>query len=93
MSVFEDIKTGLNQAIEYEKGNLKDIVIEPGKTVTANLSFKKFVDDNDASNFLVFSSIRVMEKYSGTENLEESVIQSEIDNAIAKFSMKVSTAE
>ena len=23
MSVFEDIKTGLNQAIEYEKGNLK----------------------------------------------------------------------
>lgn len=23
MSVFDDIKTGLNQAIEYEKGNLK----------------------------------------------------------------------
>ena len=76
-----------------KRNDLKEIVIEPGKTVTANLSFKKFVDDNDASNFLVFSSIRVMEKYSGTENIEESVIQSEIDNAIAKFSMKVSTAE
>lgn len=23
MSIFDDIKTGLNQAIEYEKGNLK----------------------------------------------------------------------
>ena len=33
MSIFDDIKTGLNQAIEYEKGNLKakttTLIIEP----------------------------------------------------------------
>lgn len=33
MSIFDDIKTGLNQAIEYEKGNLKakttTLTVEP----------------------------------------------------------------
>lgn len=32
MSVFDDIKTGLNQAIEYEKGNLS------AKTVTLSIT-------------------------------------------------------
>lgn len=76
-----------------KRTDLNDIIIKPGETITSKFTFKKFADDGDSSNFLVFPSIRVMEKYSGTENVEETVIQSEIDNAIAKFSMEVSTAE
>ena len=40
MSVFDEIKTGLNQAIEYEKGNLKaktnTISVAPVEEFTAN---------------------------------------------------------
>ncbi|MDO4459482.1 MAG: helix-turn-helix domain-containing protein [Clostridia bacterium] len=40
MSVFDDIKTGLNQAIEYEKGNLqlntKTMSITPPEDFSAN---------------------------------------------------------
>ena len=67
-----------------------DIVLEPNETEAVTFTFQKFVDDGDESNSMLFSSIRVMEKYSGTEDVEEAVIQSEIDNAIAKFSMEVS---
>ena len=34
-----------------------------------------------------------MEKYSGTEGVEEEIILSEIDNAIAKFSMEINVAK
>ena len=67
-----------------------DIVLEPNETEVVTFTFQKFVDDGDESNSMLFSSIRVMEKYSGTEDVEDAVIQSEIDNAIAKFSMEVS---
>lgn len=70
-----------------------DIVIEPKDTETLTFTFQKFVDDGDISNSIIFSSIRVMEQYSGTENVEDAVIESEIDNAIAKFSMEVSVQE
>jgi hypothetical protein len=30
-----------------------------------------------------------MEKYSGTDGVDDATIQSEIDNAISKFSMEV----
>ena len=40
MSVFDEIKTGLNQAIEYEKGNLKantrTLSVTPLETFTAS---------------------------------------------------------
>lgn len=76
-----------------KRSEVNDIVLKPGASDTVEFTFKKFVDDGDNSNFILFSSIRVMEQYSGTENVEEAVIQSEIDNAIAKFSMEVSVQE
>ena len=74
------------------------IVLEPGESKTEHMSFQKFVDDKDNSNNLIFGSIRVMEKYTRieeiaeeiTEEVAEQIFQSEIDNAIAKFSMTVS---
>lgn len=75
------------------RSELNDIVLKPGASDTITFTFKKFVDDGDNSSSILFSSIRVMEQYSGTEDVEESVIQSEIDNAIAKFSMEVSVQE
>ena len=69
--------------------DVADIILEPSESVTLKFTFPKFVDDGDVSKSLSFPAIRVMEKYSGTEVIEEAVIQSEIDNAIAKFSMDV----
>lgn len=73
-----------------ETGN---IVLAPQEAITLNFTFPKFVDDGDVSQAIVFSSIRVMEKYSGTEDIDEATIQSEIDNAISKFSMEVKVTE
>lgn len=70
-----------------------DIVLSPQEAITLNFTFPKFVDDGDVSQAIVFSSIRVMEKYSGTEDIDEATIQSEIDNAISKFSMEVKVTE
>ncbi len=70
-----------------------DIVLAPQEAITLNFTFPKFVDDGDVSQAIVFSSIRVMEKYSGTEDIDEATIQSEIDNAISKFSMEVKVTE
>lgn len=70
--------------------DLSEIVLSPQETATITLTFPKFVDDGDISQSLLFSSIRVMEKYSGTgDEIPQETIQSEIDNAIAKFSMTV----
>ncbi len=67
------------------------IVLKPQENLRINMTFPKFVDDGDISQAIVFSSIRVMEKYSGTgEEISEEIKQSEIDNAISKFSMSVS---
>lgn len=70
-----------------------DIVLGPEESLILDFTFPKFVDDGDSSQSIVFSSIRVMEKYSGTENVDEKTIQSEIDNAISKFSMEVKVTE
>ncbi len=75
-----------------QSGELDNIVLEPKQSLVLELEFPKFIDDNDNSNALMFPAIRVMEKYSGTEVAEE-VIQSEINNAIAKFSMEVVVAK
>ncbi len=70
------------------------VVLGPQETTTMKFTFPKFVDDGDISQSLVFSSIRVMEKYSGVgEDIDDSVIKSEIDNAISKFSMEVKVSE
>lgn len=73
--------------------NVSKLVLYPNESTTQKLIFSKFVDDGDTSQELVFGSIRIMENYSGVENVEETVIQQEIDNAISKFSMTVSVKE
>lgn len=75
------------------RAEINDIVLAPQESLTLEFTFPKFVDDGDVSQSIVFSSIRVMEKYSGTEDIEDTVIQSEIDNAISKFSMEVNVLE
>ena len=40
----------------------------------------------------MFSSVRIMENYSGIENVDEETIKNEIDNAI-KMSMEVKIAK
>lgn len=76
-----------------KRSGTSDIVLKPKESLTMSFVFPKFVDDGDESQGLVFSSIRVMEKYSGTEDVEDDVIKSEIDNAISKFSMEVKVAD
>lgn len=75
------------------RSEISDIVLRPQDSLTVKFTFPKFIDDGDISQSLVFSSIRVMEKYSGTDNVDEATIQSEIDNAISKFSMEVNVVE
>ncbi|MBR3613761.1 MAG: hypothetical protein IKL55_01090 [Clostridia bacterium] len=70
-----------------------DIILGPDESITAKFTFPKFVDDGDMALSLVFSAVRVMEKYSGTEDVDEAVIQEEINNAISKFSMEVAITE
>ncbi len=72
---------------------IQNIVLKPQEDITLKFVFPKFVDDGDESQALTFSSIRVMEKYSGVEDVDEATIQSEIDNAISKFSMEVNVTE
>lgn len=76
-----------------KRSELQDIVLEPGQEMDVTFTFPKFADDGDASQALLFSSIRVMETYSGTNGIDDAVIQSEIDNAIAKFSMEVTVSQ
>lgn len=72
-----------------KRAELSNIVLKPQESTTIDFTFPKFIDDGDDSQSIVFSSIRMMEKYSGTEDVDEETIKSEIDNAISKFSMEV----
>ena len=79
---------------EVRKANgTRDIVLQPNGELQNTFIFQKFVDDGDESLSVNFNSVRVMEKYSGTEDIPEEVIKSEIDNAIAKFTMTISTRD
>lgn len=69
--------------------SISDIVLGPQESQTLKFRFTKYVDDGDKSQSLLFSSIRVMEHYSGTDDIPTETIHSEIDNAISKFSMTV----
>ena len=66
-----------------------NVVLAPGEVIQLNVSFNKFADDGDSSNEFSLSNIRVMEKYSGTEDIAPEVIEDEKNNAIAKFSLTV----
>lgn len=76
-----------------KRSEVDSLVLEPNQTITVDFTFPKFADDGDTSQSILFSSIRVMEKYSGVNGIAEEVIQSEIDNAISKFSMEVKVNE
>lgn len=65
------------------------IVLKPGEAIETSSSFFRYADDGDSSNFFKLSNVRVMEKYSGTENVPDEVIEQEKNNAIAKFSVTV----
>lgn len=73
--------------------DINDIVLKPGEEITREFIFPKFVDDGETSQSIMLSSVRVMENYSGTEDVPKETIQSEIDNAIAKFSMEATIIE
>lgn len=88
----EDEEISLVLANETRKrASLEDIVLLPGEAMTYKFEFPKFVDDGEIAQSLLFGSIRVMEKYSGAdeERISRATIQSEIDNAISKFSMTI----
>ena len=71
-----------------KRSEITDIVLAPKEELEIEMTFPKFVDDGDLSTALVLSSVRVMEQYSGTEEVSKETIQYEIDNAISKFSME-----
>ena len=80
-----------------KRAETETIVLEPNQVAEYEFTFSKFVD-GDIANDLLFSSIRVMEQYSGMKDkqgndIDHETIQSEIDNAIAKFSMQVAVKE
>lgn len=83
-------------ALKLESSNIREredidekIVLEPGKSTTVKIDFEKFYDNDDDAKNIIFNSIRVMENYSGTEDVSDEIIKSEIQNAIAKFSVNV----
>ena len=84
----DEISLGLNQ----EKRSCIEsptVVLKPGESIELKTSFYKFADDGDTSNQLALSNIRVMEKYSGTQDIPIEVIEQEKNNAIAKFGLTV----
>ena len=90
----EEDEVALKLSNEIRKlSDINDIILKPGEEKELEWIFPKFIDDQDASQAVILSSVRVMEKYSGTEDVPEEVIKSEIDNAIAKFSMEAVIVE
>ncbi len=73
--------------------SLTNIVLEPYASMDITFTFDKFVDDGDMSQSIICPAIRVMEKYTNPDYADEATIQSEIDNAISKFSMEVVVSE
>ena len=76
------------------RSEVSEIIIDPQSSKNLTMVFPKFVDDGDTAKSLLFSSIRVMEKYSGVgDEIPEETMQAEIDNAIAKFSVEVNVED
>lgn len=90
----EEDEVALKLSNEVRKlSDINDIILKPGEEKELEWIFPKFIDDQDPSQAVILSSVRVMEKYSGTEDVPEEVRKSEIDNAIAKFSMEAVIVE
>ena len=69
--------------------NSVSLVLEPKESITKQLQFQKFYDNHNEATSLTFGAVRVMEQDSGTKDVAEEIIQSEIQNAIAKFSVNL----
>ena len=67
------------------------IVLEPNESKSYSFVFTKYCDDGNAPQYMMFNNIRVLQSYSG----EESTRQSELDNAIRIYSLRINfhTAE
>ena len=67
------------------------IVLQPGETKNYTFIFKKYCDDGNAPQYMMFNNIRVLQSYSG----DESTRQTELENAIRIYSLRVNfhTAE
>lgn len=72
-----------------EAGQHDPIILNPNETKDVELTFDKFVDDNDNSYSITFGEIRVLDKYYGAD-ADENTIQDALTNSVAKFSMNVS---
>lgn len=79
----------LNSGDTRSRTTTEDIILKPNESSTYTFKFTKFYDNEDNAASLQLGSIRVMEKYSGTEGVSNETIESEIQNAIAKFSVTV----
>lgn len=65
------------------------IILKPGQTIETSVSFDKFYDEGEEPVGVVLDSVRIMENYT-IDSDDEELIQSEIDNAVDKFSMTIS---
>lgn len=72
-----------------ERIEQQNIVLAPYESKTVEFTFFRYVDDGDISNQISLENVRVMKIYSGTEGIAEEVIESEKNNATAKFSISV----
>ena len=61
------------------------IVLGPGESQVVSISFEKFFDSTQEPNGIVFNAVRVMDNYTGNPDTAES----EVENAIDKFSMTI----
>ena len=78
-----------SQDIRKRNNIQTDIVLKPKETITLELNFQKFYDNDDDAKSLTFNAIRVMENYSGIDGIASEVVLSEIQNAISKFSVNI----
>lgn len=83
-----EVQLQLQSEVRDRSDSNQTIVLEPKDSLAVYFTFPKFVDDGEKSKGLLFPSIRVLEKYSG-KYADKEILKSEVDNAIAKFSMTV----
>ena len=85
-----EVLLNLNSSDVRERTDINShIVLKPKESKTLTLKFQKFYDNKDAAQSLTFGAVRVMEQYSGTDGITDEAIHSEIQNAIAKFSVNI----
>lgn len=88
----DEINLVLQTGERRNRQETNNIVLKPFEEKELEMTFPKFSDDGDISQSLQFNQIRVMEQYSGTEDVDEATIQDEINNA-DKFAMEVKVAK